>query len=429
MTFETLKLIKPLTKRLSELNYFTPTKIQEKAIPVILSGKDILARAQTGTGKTAAFGLPILHLLSKEKGCQNDSAVRALILAPTRELAAQICLAITEYANHLAVKTAVVFGGVKIKPQISRLSKGVDVLVATPGRLLDLHQQKAVNLSQCKYVVLDEADRMLDMGFIHDIQKICSLLPRTRQTMLFSATFTQAITTLANQFVFKAVEISVTLPNSTVETVEQRIYSVDQKRKAELLTHLIHQESWEQALVFTRTKHGANRLVTQLEKEGIVAAAIHGNKSQSTRIKVLNDFKIGNIRILVATDIAARGLDIHQLPVAVNYDLPQAAEDYVHRIGRTGRAGCSGQAISLVCYKEYSKLLDIEKLIKMKLPEYSIDGFSTSTQSAISHLNPKKASVFQLKKHNFSKTAKKSKSKNKDKRVNRFFDKIRKAIA
>lgn len=427
MTFEILKLIKPLTKRLLELNYVKPTEIQKKAIPVILSGKDVLAAAQTGTGKTAAFGLPILHQLYRSKSNDDSSLVRALVLAPTRELAAQIGQAIDEYAKHLAITTAVVFGGVKIRSQITRLKKGVDILVATPGRLLDLLGQKAVSLSACQYVVLDEADRMLDMGFVHDIRRIFSTLPKQRQTMLFSATFSKQIRALADKFVFKAVEISVTPPNSTAKAVRQLVYPVDKNRKAALLAHLIHNERWEQALVFTRTKHGANRLVTQLENEGIVAAAIHGNKSQSARIKALSGFKRGDVRILVATDIAARGLDIHQLPVAVNYELPQAAEDYVHRIGRTGRAGCEGRAVSLVCFEEHSKLLDIEKLIKKTIPRQSVETFSISKELPISHLNRKNVATFTKKKS--KPTNKSKKAKRKRSRINRFVDKIKKAIA
>lgn len=428
MTFETLKLTAPLTKRLSELNYVKPTEIQDKAIPVILSGKDVLAAAQTGTGKTAAFGLPILHQLHGEKSNNNFSPVRALVLAPTRELAAQIGQAIDEYAKHLTITTAIVFGGVKIRPQITRLRKGVDILVATPGRLLDLLGQKAVSLSSCNYVVLDEADRMLDMGFVHDIRRICSALPKKRQTMLFSATFSKQIRELANHFVYKAVELSVSPPNSTAKAIEQFVYPVDQKQKAGLLTHLIHKEQWEQALVFTRTKHGANRLVTQLENGGIVAAAIHGNKSQSARMKALNGFKGGDIRILVATDIAARGLDIHKLPVAVNYELPQAAEDYVHRIGRTGRAGCAGRAISLVCFEEYSKLLEIEKKIQATLPRESVEGFPICKDLPISQLNRKKVTALPKNRNNTTKSNK-PKVKSKGTKHSQYVGKNRKAIA
>lgn len=416
MTFETLKLIEPLTKRLSELNYVKPTEIQNKAIPAILSGKDVLAAAQTGTGKTAAFGLPILHQLSIDSSKKRTSTIRTLVLAPTRELAAQIGQSIDEYAKHLAITTTVVFGGVKIGPQISKLKQGVDILVATPGRLLDLLGQKAMSLSSCQYVVLDEADRMLDMGFVHDIRRICSALPKKRQTMLFSATFSKQIRQLAKEFVSQAVEISVAPPNSTAKAVEQFVYPVDKKRKVELLAHLIHQEQWEQALVFTRTKHGANRLTTQLEKKGIVAAAIHGNKSQSARTKALAGFKNGVIRILVATDIAARGLDIHQLPVAVNYELPEVAADYVHRIGRTGRAGCTGRAISLVCSEEYSKLLDIEKTIKTTLPRESVDGFSISNDQLISNQNSKSVAALPKKTNNTTKST----------RRRRFVDTIKK---
>lgn len=428
MTFETLKLASPLMTRLKQLNYTKPTEIQKKAIPLILSGKDVLAAAQTGTGKTAAFGLPILHKLSQEKNTQGTS-IRALILAPTRELAAQIGEAIEEYAKDLTVSIAVVFGGVKIKPQITRLKKGVDVLVATPGRLLDLYKQNTVSFSQCKYVVLDEADRMLDMGFVHDIRRIFSALPKKRQTMLFSATFSKPIQALANNFVYNSVAISATPPNSTAELINQLVYPVDQKRKPSLLAHLIHKESWDQVLVFTRTKHGANKLVTQLENEGIVTAAIHGNKSQSARKKALDDFKSGEIRVLVATDIAARGLDIHQLPVAVNYDLPQAAEDYVHRIGRTGRAGCEGQAISLVCFEEYSKLLDIEKLIKKTLPRKSLENFLISKELPISHLNRKKVSPIKKRQSNRVDKNKNSKIYNKENKRTWFIGRKKKAIA
>ncbi len=428
MTFKTLKLISPLEKRLSELNHLVPTEIQKKSIPALLEGKDVLAAAQTGTGKTAAFALPILQRLSQEKAEHNNLLIRALILAPTRELAAQIEQAIKDYAEYLSISSFVVFGGVKIGPQIARLKKGVDILVATPGRLLDLYQQKSLNLSKCKYVVLDEADRMLDMGFIFDIRRICKILPKQRQTMLFSATFSTSIRSLANTFVNNAVEISVSPPNSTASEVEQLVYPVDQKRKAGLLAHLIHKRNWDQALVFTRTKHGANRLVDQLGKEGISAAAIHGNKSQSARTKALGGFKNGEIRILVATDIAARGLDIHKLPIAVNYELPQASEDYVHRIGRTGRAGCVGLALSLVSFEEYPKLLGIEKLIKKTLPRESIEGFSISKELPISHLN-RKITRIKKKKEITQPKSNTKKTKSRKKLKDRFVEKIMKTFS
>lgn len=415
MTFEKLKLIQPLTKRLAELNYTLPTEIQKKAIPAILSGKDVVALAQTGTGKTAAFSLPILEHLSKNKAPHRHTFVRALIVAPTRELAAQIGQSIENYGKHLSITTAVAFGGVNISPQILKLKRGVDILVATPGRLIDLAKQKAVDLSECQHVVLDEADRMLDMGFIHDIRKIFALLPRKRQTLLFSATFSDEIKALADKFIYRAIEISATPPNSTVKVVEQLVYPVDQKKKAGLLAHLIHHEKWQQALIFTRTKHGANRLVAHLEKENIIAAAIHGNKSQSARTKALDNFKSGELRILVATDIAARGLDIQQLPIAVNFDLPQTPEDYVHRIGRTGRAGHAGQAISFVCFEEYSQLLAIEKLIKKILPRKSLEAFPISKELPISHLNRKYVPEKPKKPTATSTAAKKKKPKPKNK--------------
>ena len=374
MTFNTLPLSQPLQNRLKKLNYTQPTEIQRKAIPIILSGKDILAAAQTGTGKTAAFGLPILHQLSQTK--KSCGTIKALIVAPTRELAAQIEQSLDEYGKDLGISTAVVYGGVKIGPQIARLQERVDILVATPGRLLDLHQQKALSLAHCQCVVLDEADRMLDMGFIHDIRRIFSIVPKKRQTLLFSATFSKSIRALAKQFVYQAIEVSVTPPNSTAQTVNQLICTVEKKQKSALLTNLIYKENWQQALVFTRTKHGANKLAQQLSKADIHAAAIHGNKSQSARTKALNGFKSGVIRVLVATDVAARGLDVEQLPVVVNYELPQAAEDYVHRIGRTGRAGCEGKAISLVSYEEKSQLRSIERLIKKSLPQLVVDNMS-----------------------------------------------------
>lgn len=384
MTFETLNLSASLNQRLKQLNFIKPTEIQEKAIPVILSGQNILASAQTGTGKTAAFGLPILEKLLQDNTSSNHY-LRALILAPTRELAAQIAQAFEEYGKHTSLKMAVVYGGVKLNPQIAKLRRGVDILVATPGRLIDLYNQRAVDFSRCQHVVLDEADRMLDMGFVTDIRRILTALPKNRQTMLFSATFSKEIRALAKEFATNAVEISASPENSTAESVMQAVYPVDQKQKTALLAHLVHHKKWEQALVFVRTKHGADRVAMQLESQGIVSDSIHGNKSQSARQKVLKAFKSGAVRVLVATDVAARGLDINQLPIVVNFELPQVAEDYVHRIGRTGRAGSAGTAYSLVCYEEYSKLVAVERLIKQMLPRESIDEFAISKDLPTSH--------------------------------------------
>jgi ATP-dependent RNA helicase RhlE len=333
-----------------------------------------MAAARTGTGKTAGFALPMIERLLTGKPAGRGQ-VRSLVLTPTRELAAQVGEAFVQYSHGTALRTTVVFGGVKINPQIERLRQGVDVLVATPGRLLDLHGQQALSFSSLEVLVLDEADRMLDMGFIHDIRRILSLLPERRQNLLFSATFSTEIRSLAKGLINDPVEISVNPANSTAEAVAQRLYVVDKKQKPALLTAIIHDEGWLQALVFTRTKHGANRLARHLEAEGISASAIHGNKSQSARTRALNDFRSGTIRILVATDIAARGLDIDQLPQVVNVDLPNVPEDYVHRIGRTGRAGATGKAISLVAADEAKQLADIEKLIRQQLAREYYPGF------------------------------------------------------
>lgn len=375
MTFSTLGLSAPLLRAVLEQGYDTPTPIQAQAIPVVLRGEDLLASAQTGTGKTAGFTLPLLQRLSDQPRAKSNHA-KVLILAPTRELAAQIHESVVQYGKYLNLRSAVVFGGVKINPQMIKLRAGVEILVATPGRLLDLFSQRAVRFDELNTLVLDEADRMLDMGFIHDIKKIMSLLPRVRQTLLFSATFSNEICQLAKEFLKKPVEISVAPRNIAAVSVSQKIHPVDKARKAELLSHLIRRDSWGQALIFSRTKHGANKLVKLLAVDGIDAIAIHGNKSQSQRTKALADFKDGKVRILVATDIAARGIDIDQLPIVVNFDLPNVAEDYVHRIGRTGRAGAVGQAISLVSADEVGFLQDIEKLIKQRLERQEIDDFS-----------------------------------------------------
>ncbi|GAA4650313.1 DEAD/DEAH box helicase [Kistimonas scapharcae] len=374
MSFASLGLSAPILQAIAEQGYETPSPIQAKAIPAILEGKDVMAAAQTGTGKTAGFTLPILERLSQGQRTQSNQ-VRALVLTPTRELAAQVGDSVATYGRHLPLRSTVVFGGVKINPQMMKLRRGADVLVATPGRLLDLYNQNAVKFNQLEVLVLDEADRMLDMGFIHDIRKILAILPAKRQNLLFSATFSDDIRKLAKGLVHNPVEISVNPPNSTARKVKQWMCPVDKKQKSALLTQMIHDNRWQQVLVFTRTKHGANKLTRHLDGEGIKAAAIHGNKSQGARTKALADFKAGAIRILVATDIAARGLDIDQLPQVVNFDLPNVAEDYVHRIGRTGRAGASGQAISLVSADEFKQLSDIERLIRQVLTRKLVDGF------------------------------------------------------
>lgn len=374
MSFNELGLIEPLLRAVREQGYETPTPIQQKAIPAVLQGRDLVATAQTGTGKTAGFVLPILDRLMQQPRARSNHAL-ALILTPTRELAAQIQESIQQYGKHLPLRSAVVFGGVKINPQMIALRAGVEILVATPGRLLDLFQQNAVRFDQIQILVLDEADRMLDMGFIHDIKRILAKLPKTRQNLLFSATFSDDIRQLAKGLLQNPVEIDVATRNATAVMVNQLIHPVDKSRKAALLSYLIRENNWDQALVFSRTKHGANKLVKLLAVDQIKSLAIHGNKSQAQRTKALSDFKAGKVQILVATDIAARGIDIDQLSMVVNFDLPQVAEDYVHRIGRTGRAGASGQAISLVCADEYNQLQDIEKLIKRQLERVVIDDF------------------------------------------------------
>ncbi|SMF55192.1 ATP-dependent RNA helicase RhlE [Alteromonadaceae bacterium Bs31] len=387
MSFEDLGLSQPIAKAVAEQGYTTPTPVQEKAIPAVLDGRDLMAAAQTGTGKTAGFTLPILQQLSKGSSAQANQ-VRALILTPTRELAAQVAESVKTYSKHLPyIRSVVVFGGVKINPQMIQLRRGADILVATPGRLLDLYQQNAVKFKHLEVLVLDEADRMLDMGFIHDIKKILAALPAKRQNLLFSATFSDEIRTLAKGLIHNPVEFSVTPRNATANTVEQWLYPVDKKRKPALLSYLIGSNNWQQVLVFTRTKHGANRLTRQLEDNGIKAAAIHGNKSQGARTRALSEFKQGSIRVLVATDIAARGLDIDQLPQVVNFDLPNVPEDYVHRIGRTGRAGSSGQAVSLVSADEFKQLSDIERLTKKLLRREYADGFEPVHELPESNLN------------------------------------------
>ncbi len=375
MSFENLGLSAELLRAIAEQGYTEATPVQQQAIPVILEGRDILAGAQTGTGKTAGFTLPLLQLLSEHAQGKGQRPVRALVLTPTRELAAQVEQSVKTYGRHLPLHSAVIFGGVKINPQIAQLRKGVDVLVATPGRLLDHLGQKTLNLSHVEILVLDEADRMLDMGFIHDIRKVLAHLPEERQNLMFSATYSNEIKRLTSSMLNNPAMIEVARRSLAAESVDQLVHPVDKKRKPALLSWLIGSKNWQQVLVFTRTKHGANRLTKHLEKDGLSAAAIHGNKSQGARTRALAGFKKGETRVLVATDIAARGLDIAQLPHVVNYELPNVSEDYVHRIGRTGRAGLEGQAISLVCVDELKLLKDIERLLKRDIPKEIIEDF------------------------------------------------------
>jgi ATP-dependent RNA helicase RhlE len=387
MLFEELGLEEGLLRAVAQEGYTQPTPIQAQAIPVILKGGDLLAAAQTGTGKTAAFTLPLLHKLSQRRAEGGKPASKkplALVLTPTRELAAQVAESVRTYGGHLQLKTTVIFGGVSINPQIDILRQGVDILVATPGRLLDHVGQRTIDLSAVEVLILDEADRMLDMGFIHDIKRVIAQLPKQRQNLMFSATFSEDIRKLATGFLNNPTTIDIAPRNSAVEAIEQRIVFVDKARKSELLAYLISSSNWQQTLVFARTKHGSNRLVEKLNKWNITAAALHGNKSQNARTKALADFKTGGIRVLVATDIAARGLDIEQLPHVVNFELPNVPEDYVHRIGRTGRAGSNGEAISLVSSDEHDDLKSIRRLLKKELPGFIVEGFELGSKS----LNP-----------------------------------------
>ncbi|REH56240.1 ATP-dependent RNA helicase RhlE [Tenacibaculum gallaicum] len=378
MTFTSLGLSKALVKAVTEKGYETPSPIQEKAIPVILEGKDVLASAQTGTGKTAGFTLPILQNISEKKN-PKYRPIKALVLTPTRELAAQVYNNVREYSTHLNIKSTAIFGGVKPSSQIATLKNGIDVLVATPGRLIDLHEQNQLSLKRVDVLVLDEADRMLDMGFLRDIKKIISFLPQKRQNLLFSATFSKEIKKLAQGILHNPVMVEAAPENTTAEKVNQKLYKVPKSKKTELVGQLISKGNWSQVLIFTRTKHGANRLTEKLVKRGISAAAIHGNKSQGARTKALKGFKDNSIRVLVATDIAARGLDIPLLPHVINFELPNVPEDYVHRIGRTGRAGASGEAISLVSQEEEAYLKSIEKLLGQKIIISKLEGFDLST--------------------------------------------------
>lgn len=387
MSFADLGLSDCLLRAIKDEGYDTPTPVQQKAIPAILSGRDVMAAAQTGTGKTAAFTLPLLQNLAAGEHASSNS-VRALVLTPTRELAAQVGESVAVYGQHLSLRSTVVFGGVKINPQMKKLRGGVDVLVATPGRLLDLYSQNAIHFSKLEVLVLDEADRMLDMGFIDDISKIMSLLPKRRQNLLFSATFSNDIRRLVGGILHDPIQVEANPRNAAAKSVKQAVFEVDKVRKPALLSHLIRRDGWDQALVFTLTKHGADRLTSQLEQDGITAIAIHGDKSQGVRTRALAKFKAGEVRILVATDVAARGLDIEQLSYVVNFDLPKVAEDYVHRIGRTGRAGLSGEAISLVSADEVKLLVAIETVIQQRITREQEVGFVPKQSVPITEPRP-----------------------------------------
>ncbi len=379
MSFDDLGLAEPLLRAVHEYGYTTPTPIQAQAIPTVLSGADLMGGAQTGTGKTAGFTLPMLHRLMAKPAVRDAKGklpIRALILTPTRELAAQVEESVRTYGKHSKLTSMVMFGGVGMQPQIDKLRRGVDILVATPGRLLDHHSQRTLDLSHVEIFVLDEADRMLDMGFLPDIKKVLAIVPAKKQSLLFSATFSDEIKALADRLLNKPQVIEVERRNSTVEAISQKIHPVDRDRKKELLAHLIKSQDWHQVLVFCRMKHGANRLTDFLNDQKITAMAIHGNKSQTARTKALAEFKKGDLQVLVATDIAARGIDIDQLPHVVNFELPNVPEDYVHRIGRTGRAGAQGEAISLVCVDEEGFMREIEKLIKRSVAREVVPGFA-----------------------------------------------------
>lgn len=413
MTFKSLGLSDAFIKAVEEKGYTTPSPIQQKAIPHILEGKDVLASAQTGTGKTAGFTLPVLQYLTETKH-PKYRPLRALVLTPTRELAAQVHDNVREYSKYVNIKSTVIFGGVKAASQIATLRRGVDILVATPGRLLDLHEQKAVSFKRIDVFILDEADRMLDMGFVRDINKIISFMPAKRQNLMFSATFSRDIKKLASGILRNPVEVETAPQNSTAKKVTHSVYKVDKKRKTEFTIKLIKDNNWTQVLIFTRTKHGANRLTQNLIKAKISAAAIHGNKSQGARTKALKNFKENTIKVLVATDIAARGLDIPLLPHVINYELPNVPEDYVHRIGRTGRAGAEGEAISLVCSEETEYQNEIEKLLKEKLNSTIVEGFEpTDTAPPKRAATQSKGSFNKKKKGGNSSTSNQNKPKRK----------------
>ncbi len=398
MQFTDLRLSPAILKAVTAQGYDTPTPIQQQAIPAVLDHQDLLAAAQTGTGKTAGFTLPLLQNLIDSKNVVKSNNVRALVLTPTRELAAQVQESVETYGQFLDLRSAVVFGGVKINPQMLKLRRGVDILVATPGRLLDLYSQNAVTFSQLEVLVLDEADRMLDMGFIRDIQKIIRLLPKQRQNLMFSATFSDDIRELAKTIVVNPVEVSVTPKNAAAKSVTQWVVPVEKSKKPALLPSFIKSHHWRQVLVFSKTKHGANRLAKKLESSGILAAAIHGNKSQAARTRALADFKSGDVQVLVATDIAARGLDISELPHVINYDLPNVAADYVHRIGRTGRAGATGEAVSFVCDEDAELLRDVQNLIGEILERRPVAGFEPDKPLPEFALNTKPKKIKKPKK-------------------------------
>ena len=382
MSFDKLGLNDPILKALKHKGYKAPSPIQTKAIPAILDKRDVMAAAQTGTGKTASFILPILHMLSNPKHQFKGNTLRALVVTPTRELAAQVRESAVTYGRNLNLKSTAIYGGTSVRNQKKVLRRGIDILVATPGRLLDLYNQKSIDFSKIEILVLDEADQMLDMGFINDIKKIIRLLPDRRQNLMFTATFSDPFRALANKFSYKPIEISVTKDNETAKNIEHYIHPVETSRKSELLVHLIKKEKWKQALVFTRTKHGANRLTKKLIQAHIPSVAIHGNKTQNYRTRALDDFKKDRVRILVATDVAARGIDIKNMNQVINFDLPTVAKDYVHRIGRTGRAGESGKAISFVSSEQFELLDAIQKLLKQTLEQHIVEGFEPNNPIA-----------------------------------------------
>ncbi|WP_298498984.1 DEAD/DEAH box helicase [uncultured Algibacter sp.] len=421
MSFQSLGLSDALLKAISKKGYTTPSPIQEKAIPPVLEGKDVLASAQTGTGKTAGFTLPLLHLLSENPKAKYRP-IRALILTPTRELAAQVYANVREYSEFLNLRSAVIFGGVNQKPQAATLRQGIDVLVATPGRLLDLQNQGIVSLKRVEIFVLDEADRMLDMGFLRDIERVIKSMPEKRQNLMFSATFSKDIKKLAHGILNHPVQVEATPENTTVDAITQKVYRVAKGLKTGLIIKLISEGNWKQVLVFTRTKHGANRLTEKMMKSGITAAAIHGNKSQGARTKALSGFKSGRVRVLVATDIAARGLDIPLLPHVINFELPNISEDYVHRIGRTGRAGASGEALSLVSADETSFLRGIEKLIEMKLPVQIIEGFEPDPNASTAPIKQGQGRQQRSPRNNSNNSNRNSNKKNNSRRPKRNSD-------
>jgi len=417
MSFQSLGLSNALLKAVSKKGYTTPSPIQQKAIPPVLEGKDVLASAQTGTGKTAGFTLPLLHLLSENPKAKYRP-IRALILTPTRELAAQVYANVREYSEFLNLRSAVIFGGVNQKPQAATIRQGVDILVATPGRLLDLQSQGLLSLKRVEIFVLDEADRMLDMGFLRDIEKVIKSMPEKRQNLMFSATFSKDIKKLAHGILNHPIQVEATPENTTVDAISQKVYRVAKAKKTDLIIKLISEGNWKQVLVFTRTKHGANRLCEKMTKSGVSAAAIHGNKSQGARTKALAGFKSGAVRVLVATDIAARGLDIPLLPHVINFELPNISEDYVHRIGRTGRAGANGQALSLVSADETTFLQGIEKLIGEKIEVEILEGFEPDPNASTEPIKPGQNRQSRNKSRNSNNSGGSKNSRNRNNKTN-----------